>query len=256
MDDLIRVLPTIDRCPADFAEFSSQKLYWYTTDSKENYKRNCHDHPRVMEFWEDKEVVYEFNKFGFRSPEFTKSDNNIVFLGCSHTTGIGLPVEETFPHIISKELGMNLCNLGIPGGSNDTCYRLANFWIPTIRPKLVVYKKVEQYRQELKMYGNHAVYWHGFHARKDNQKVAQSNFGDYWDQWASHEENSKFNAQKNIDAVEAICNRLGIKFYVMGESRYGRDRNRPDLVTLARDLQHPGQVENKDQAWETLNQLG
>ena len=41
-------------------------------------------------------------------------DNYILFIGCSHTMGVGLELEKTYPHILSEKLKMDYYNLAVP----------------------------------------------------------------------------------------------------------------------------------------------
>lgn len=64
------------------------------------------------------DIEYSLNNFGYRSPDFNKEDKNVLLaLGCSHTYGIGLPKEYTWPYLLSKEIGAKESTLGIPGHS-------------------------------------------------------------------------------------------------------------------------------------------
>lgn len=57
----------------------------------------------------DVDISYEWNKFGYRYQE-PKKKRVIAFIGCGLTIGLGLPVEESYPYIISKELGIPYVN--------------------------------------------------------------------------------------------------------------------------------------------------
>ena len=48
-------------------------------------------------------TVCDYNDYGFRSPKF-KNNIEYLFSGCSVASGLGLPIEETFPYILSKTL--------------------------------------------------------------------------------------------------------------------------------------------------------
>jgi hypothetical protein len=71
-------------------------------------------------------ITYNFNSQGFRTHDFdialTQKVN--VALGCSHTLGIGLPTEMTWPSQIEKQTSMPTLNLGLGGGSSDTVARI------------------------------------------------------------------------------------------------------------------------------------
>jgi hypothetical protein len=49
-----------------------------------------------------KGLSYSINSHGFRGPEF-KTGLEILFAGCSHTFGSGLPVEATWPYMVAAE---------------------------------------------------------------------------------------------------------------------------------------------------------
>ncbi len=60
---------------------------------------------------------YEINSAGFRGKEFTYSPH-IIALGCSHTFGVGLPIEFTWPNVVSRLTGIDdVVNLGRSGSS-------------------------------------------------------------------------------------------------------------------------------------------
>lgn len=66
-------------------------------------------------------VKYKFNDYGYRSSYDYKplmSSNKIICIGCSFTEGIGLDIEETWPHLLSQKIGLPYLNLGIAGGSD------------------------------------------------------------------------------------------------------------------------------------------
>ena len=58
-------------------------------------------------------------------------------LGCSISFGTGLPYENTWPYLVSRKLNLSCWNLSQPASSLDTCYRLANHWVPILKPKYI-----------------------------------------------------------------------------------------------------------------------
>lgn len=53
----------------------------------------------------DVEIAYEWNKFGYRYKEPNKK-KVIAFIGCGAVTGVGLPLEETYPYIVAEQMNM------------------------------------------------------------------------------------------------------------------------------------------------------
>jgi hypothetical protein len=58
-------------------------------------------------------IDYHYNSSGYRCSEF--NDQKIMILGCSETFGYGLPVEKTWPYILSEKMNMDYVNLAKPG---------------------------------------------------------------------------------------------------------------------------------------------
>jgi lysophospholipase L1-like esterase len=65
-------------------------------------------------------VDYKFNDYGYRASfdyEPLFNDKKIVCIGCSFTEGVGLDENETWPYLLSQQLGLPYLNLGVAGGS-------------------------------------------------------------------------------------------------------------------------------------------
>jgi len=114
----------------------SEKVKWIGTDTYETFIKN-----QPPNYTEDS-IIYDFNSHGFRTQEFELNSNkkNVLFLGCSHTMGVGLRDTEVWAHHVSQffdKTEYNCYNLGIGGGSSDTVARLLTNSINYIHPKLV-----------------------------------------------------------------------------------------------------------------------
>jgi hypothetical protein len=59
---------------------------------------------------------YSYNDFNMRSPKFTKNAR-ILTSGCSHTWGVGLDYEKTWPNIVADSYDMEYSNVARPGSS-------------------------------------------------------------------------------------------------------------------------------------------
>jgi hypothetical protein len=68
--------------------------------------------------WHNCPMDYTFNSHGWRMNQEISDiapDNYLLFVGCSHTVGVGLPIEETFPWIISQKFNMDYINTAVSG---------------------------------------------------------------------------------------------------------------------------------------------
>lgn len=91
----------------DFAQFikdnynfihirKNTSIDWYSSDQEEVFRQNILTSPNN---YNEFDFNYKFNSHGFRCDEFTEeSEMPIVFLGCSMTEGVGLPLEDTWQY--------------------------------------------------------------------------------------------------------------------------------------------------------------
>ncbi len=84
----------------------------------------------------------EYNSHGFRCKEVDDLDfdNYILFVGCSHTTGIGVTIKQSYPYQVAKKLKCDYYNLGVGGGGIDALEHnlLAWFTLYDKPPKYIV----------------------------------------------------------------------------------------------------------------------
>lgn len=83
--------------------------------------------------------TYEKNSFGFRCPEFS-GEAEFVALGCSHTYGVGMPLQYTWPSFVCDITEIkDYVNLSMPGASIFFQVRLlANYIRKYGAPKIVL----------------------------------------------------------------------------------------------------------------------
>jgi hypothetical protein len=86
-------------------------------------------------------IRYNFNNLGHRCKniEDINLDNYILFAGCSHTEGVGLQVEESYPYITAKNLECDYYNLGLSASGFDVLFYNVMTWFQLYKkPKLLV----------------------------------------------------------------------------------------------------------------------
>ena len=139
---------------------------WLSLDTEENYQElQCNDQPNYSKDSFD----YKFNSDGFRSDSFSeKADLPILFMGCSFTEGIGLPINKIWANLLLddiKKLPQNL-NKNIPffslavGGSGlDTEARYLYKFCKKIKPKYIFYLLSSFYRRDYAYDNIYLDYW-------------------------------------------------------------------------------------------------
>ena len=207
---MIHLLPTPPWHSHAINGQANKTYQWWPTDSKESFDRMMQDPVHRAYFqekgWDQPETItYKINSNGFRSEEFdSNADNNLVALGCSFTMGIGLPYKDVWPSLVAQQLNLKACNFGWGGASSDQCFRLAEYWVPFLKPKLVVLLNPPRGRMEVIIDEKTA---------KAEGMMPMDNHPDpFVKKWLSVDENQRLNNRKNSLAIEAICNRLSIPF--------------------------------------------
>ena len=200
-------------------------------DTKELYQKNLKENYQLLKEnnWIDNHFTYKFNSHGFRCEEFTDNPS-IMFLGCSHTLGVGLPIETIWPELVSKQLGMRCANLGIGGSSNDTAFRLCHGWIDIIRPKIIII--LEPYSNRIELIDSYHTYNLSHWMLSSEESNSKKSFYNFYRTWIEDENNSYFQKLRNKLAIENLCNSRNIKLisadcddlpYVFAENDFARD---------------------------------
>lgn len=88
-------------------------------------------------YYRTAEITYNHNSLGHRSiePQNLNLDNYILFTGCSHTEGIGLELEKTYPYMVADELGYDYYNLAIGGSGIDVMMHNLSLWLGKVKEK-------------------------------------------------------------------------------------------------------------------------
>ena len=147
-----------------YPDFKYTTQQWLVSDTEKLFYKNKNDFDksRLLDKlgWTHDNVVYEFNSEGFRSDEFSyTSEKSIVFLGCSHVVGIGINYQDTMAYQVSKCLKSKCYNLGVGGGSIDSCFRFAYHWIPKLKPDIVILIQPDSARIEWYHKTKHFSHW-------------------------------------------------------------------------------------------------
>jgi len=209
-----------------FKRNSGQSLDWCPSDTEELYNKNYKENFELLKSsgWIDRKFKYTFNSHGFRCEEFTNEDS-IMFLGCSYTMGIGLPIEDTWSNIVAKKVNLQYVNLAIGGGSNDTAFRFCLGWIDRIKPKMVIFLEPPGFRIELV----------NGHKNKIVSINDRGRYPEFINEWNLTDDNNYLNALKNNLAIQALCDIRNIKYF-----HFKFNQLTDNWSDWARDLMHPG----------------
>jgi len=215
-------------------------------DSKQQFNKNVLTQP-IDWYYHDKKLTYSFNNQGHRSKNFKDidQDNYILFTGCSHTMGIGLELEKTYPYIVSKKLGVDYYNLALPATGIDVVeYNLLTWFFTVIKkPKLIIVQ-----------WPDHSRYIeYDFQIQRGLERGSWNTEPDKFPFIVNAEDTGMFYARKSMTytLLDTCSPSTMIPFNFGNQQDYGiHDLHMPTL-DKARDLSHAG-IKSHEEFTKTL----
>lgn len=182
-----------------------------------NMKSPFFPHDEEENGWTDP-ILYETNSYGFRTKEFEECRDSIIFLGCSHTYGIGLPSDRIWCHLVAKELGLPYFNLSVAAGSLDTAFRVLSEWMPVVKSKMV-FLQIPEARREVVWDESNLI----LRILATNKHVKNFHI-------MLNDVDYGLNRKKNLLAIEKICELHDSKFITLENTNFvGEMRARDKL---------------------------
>ena len=145
----------IDRDPIIFEPKSNpnwtfESTKWLSPDSHHKYLMHLAD-PEKRELldkngWIDNNFEYNINKDGFRhdggsdTSSFLSNQGGVLYLGCSITFGIGVPLEDTWSWKLHQRMfpDKRYMNMGLPGQGVESYYRILKSYIGISKPEIII----------------------------------------------------------------------------------------------------------------------
>lgn len=216
---------------------ANQTVYWAGTDSYDRWQKNMQDPVTRNQLdkygWlNETSITYQYNSHGFRCKEF---DNEPCYLalGCSHTEGTGLPVEQTWPVLLSTATNKPILNLGVSGCSFDTCVRILDHYIDKLNILGIFLLQPSHGRIEIFDKFNSPHPYLPSYCHIDKLHI--------YKEWISSDKNIEYNIKKNTYSVRYLCDTKNIPCVILDMDADQQLSN--TIITtedLARDLCHTG----------------
>lgn len=208
----------------------NKKIFFSGSDTKENYEEKLKS---IGDNWYYKDIIieYNYNNLGHRCKNLTDLNlkDYILFVGCSHTEGIGLELENTYPFLTAKKLNIEYYNLSLGGSGIDIIYHNLFVWFNKIlqKPKHLIVQIPEPTRFLLK--NNNRVYTNGITNNSDKRIPEFIITADMLNFWQSRYE-------MFITALKS----LNVPFTEIHIHKFSKDTDALDFIYLddARDKHH------------------
>ena len=236
--------------------YAGQTTEWMPTDTKENFEKLMRDSEHREYFqnygWDKPlAITYQMNKEGFRCDDFVPDEPCLIALGCSYTMGIGLPLSDLWATKVGTALGLKVYNLAWGGNSIDTCFRLARFWIPQLKPQVVMMLAPPRARIELCTIEGTSPPSEVFLPVSHSSLFNSNDM--FLKHWFGNEENHYLNQEKNMLAIQSIAIQHGARYAVAKADEEGSCSR--DIAGYARDYMHAGPSGHKLIAESLLSKL-
>ncbi len=221
-----------------YIDYTKKVYKWMPGDTENRFNLN-YDKASALG-WTKDNITYNVDSLGHRN-DF-ELDNNTeynVYLGCSFTYGIGVPNENVWVHVLNNNFTEPAFNLGVPGASVDTCYRLFKYYVDKIKIKRIFLLVPPENRREV-FYKNKfeiCSQWSMLEAKMFLQEI-----------------DCELNCKKTIEAIQWLSHSHGINCYIQHSTKQPID-SWICRDCSARDLQHPGIEVHKKIANEFLKKL-
>lgn len=220
-------------------------------DSEENYLKNLETQPDDWYYRENK-ISYSFNSLGHRSKEINNLDfdNYLLFVGCSHTQGVGVSREDSYPHLLSKMLKCDYYNLGISATGIDVLeYNLLTWFFKFNKKPRAVITQFPDHSRFLSCYpGYDNLIPNGSWNIGSDKNVEKL--------LVNGETTGFFHARKNISyrLINTVVQVPTVRINYGSQVAYDTiDEFRFRRLDLARDLSHPGIKSHKEVASNVYN---
>lgn len=172
---------------------------WMPSDTKELFAENLKtNRARLEELgWTTRKIDYHADNIGLRNTNSLELGKQYtMFLGCSHTYGIGLEPEHVWTHHVAQYMDTECYNGAFPGHGIDSCYRMLVYALEngyTIKNIFMLApspQRVEYYDEKEKKWMVIA-WWSGHH-----KTLTKAVTHDYFTQ---------VNYDKTYDAIRYLC---------------------------------------------------
>lgn len=194
---------------------------WMGSDSKEAWDENIKTYSEYLQPYIDRPIKYKINEQYFRSDfDFNKhSDYKVnIFLGCSHTQGVGNYEEDMFTTMINNKIGYEQMNLGLGGHGMETAYYNLLRYI-TIFDVLHVFHYQPLYPR-FSWVDRDGVF-DTLSYNKSDEEYEKINDIPFRKEFIKNTVTSQgymvYEYVKHINAIASLCQRKGVPYYYIGD---------------------------------------
>jgi hypothetical protein len=208
----------------------NEVVYFMQSDSEVLFKKNNKISNDSIKYYIENPIEYKLNNEKFRTPDnFNTNDEGNVYLGCSHTFGIGHHLENVWSYKLNKTIGGKFWNLGIGGTGVISHYRILKGYYKELKIKNIFHFAPKYPRFEFII--NHKPF--SFNIGVDKVEYLE---GSLFNNSFCNNDQIEFTYNSYIDSIKCLANEIGANYYLLSDNDMIGETNIPKIE--ARDLQH------------------
>ena len=219
----------------DDSGYNANTIYnFIPTDSERLWKINLKENKNnySIQFYSQNPIEYKLNNEGFRTPDdFNLEDAGNIFLGCSHTFGIGHDLKNLWSYKLNNIIGGKFWNLAIGGTGVSTHFRLLLAYYKKLKIKNIFhfapmyprYEFIENCRPQHYIVADYNQNW-------------WSKFGNLMEESLLTKEQCEMNWLSYTYAIKGLADEIGCNYYLIEGDTDGHGTD--DNSLQARDLLH------------------
>ena len=215
---------------------------WIPADNSGFFYSNLKEYPnnKTLNYYLNNPIEYKLNNEGFRTPDnFHINEWGNVFLGCSHTFGIGHHLENVWSYKLNQYVGGKFWNLGISGTGAMTHFRLLLQFHTKFKIKNIFHYAPKLYpRYEFIINGTPTSFMLSTIYSNYDIKKNIKNFGNLYETSLTNPDQIDIMHQTHILACKGIAEQIGCNYYVIDDERTPPNPMEDDGSLGARDLTH------------------
>lgn len=196
----------------------NKKIKWYSSDEETFFLENKYNlNSSTIEYYKKNPILYDFNEFGFRCGNETKNDIDTIFLGDSHTVGVGHHIENTWGYKTAGHLDTKFYTISEPAIGSSGMFRLIYYYL---NYKSDIFKNVKKIIQYLPAY-NRFEFFNGEKFEKFQTTVISEfniKFDNFVTQSLLTDEQRILNDIISCNAIQNLCKTYNIDYYLITDN--------------------------------------
>ena len=214
-------------------------LGWVGTDSEErftshNLKKLTKQERDTLAYYDNHPITYKVNAEGFRDVSLQHKPKEVdVFLGCSHTFGVGLHKQHLWTTKLADYNKFPSINAGIPGSGVMTQFRVIKYLLDRFKVRKVYHYSILEHVRYEWFSGQNFITTGLFELNVKSVDTYSP---------LCHEENLALQKYVYYNAIENLCINAGAEYYPFTDEVLGiyipENEEFEDKNLLARDLAH------------------